>query len=311
MGTHALLANPDHRLAFTGSYYCPLVRDKVYFFQKYLNGVTINYMFSLTLLKPKEFKKMILIENCRLSDIPVLHLVKESYKNEKLPLVFFIHGYTSAKEHNLHYGYLLAEAGFRVVLPDALYHGEREVKMSEDELNFKFWDIVTNEIEELEVLKNELITRGIIDPERIGLVGTSMGGITTLGAMTQYSWIKAAVSLMGSPYCVKFLQGQLAELKRLGLSIPLTDEQLNSQFDKLRKYDLSLQPQKLDERPLLFWHGELDEVVPFHYTYEFYNQVKTKYKDKSRINFIVDHNADHKVSREGLLATVEWFKKHL
>lgn len=254
---------------------------------------------------------MVLIENHQLSDIPVLHVVKEDCKNEKLPLVFFIHGYTSAKEHNLHYAYLLAEAGLRVILPDALYHGEREVKMSEDELNFKFWDIVINEIEELEILKNELVSRNLVDVERIGVVGTSMGGITTLGAMTKYPWIKAAVSLMGSPYFEKFLEGQVAELKRVGIDIPLTEEQLSLQFEKLRKYDLSLQPEKLNERPVMFWHGEKDEVVPFHYTYEFYKQIRSSYHNQDHIKFIVDSNADHKVSREGLLKTVEWFTKHL
>ncbi|MDI5791688.1 hypothetical protein PO124_35075 [Bacillus licheniformis] len=32
-----------------------------------------------------------------------------------------------------------------------------------------------------------------------------MGGIVTLGALTQYEWITTAVSLMGSPAYVEFL----------------------------------------------------------------------------------------------------------
>ena len=34
---------------------------------------------------------------------------KRGEKEKALPLVFFIHGFTSAKEHNLHFAYLLAE----------------------------------------------------------------------------------------------------------------------------------------------------------------------------------------------------------
>jgi uncharacterized protein len=255
---------------------------------------------------------MILVDNQKIADIPVLHVVKEELKDESLPLVLFVHGFTSAKEHNLHYGYLLAQEGFRVILPDALYHGDREdSSLGEDELNFRFWDIVINEIEELEVIKNNLIENGLVDLNRIGVVGTSMGGITTLGALTQFEWIKAAVSLMGSPYYEKFLQGQIAELKREGIMIPLTDEQLQDQYEKLRKYDLSLQPEKLSNRPILFWHGEKDDVVPFHFTYQFYNKVKSQYQNQERIRFIIDQHADHKVSREGLLATIKWFKTHL
>ncbi len=255
---------------------------------------------------------MILVDKQKIADIPVLHVVKEELKEESLPFIMFIHGFTSAKEHNLHYGYLLAEAGFRVVLPDALYHGEREdSNVAQQELNFRFWDIVINEIEELEFIKNDLVSKGLIDSNRIGVVGTSMGGITTLGALTKYDWVNAAVSLMGSPFYEKFLQGQIAELKRVGVTIPLSEEQLEEQYVKLRTYDLSLQPEKLSDRPLLFWHGEKDEVVPFHFTYQFYNEVKTQYENQERIQFIVDKEADHKVSREGLLATIDWFKTYL
>ncbi len=68
--------------------------------------------------------------------------------------MIFIHGFTSAKEHNLHIAYLLAEKGFRAVLPEALHHGERGEEMAVEELAGHFWDIVLNEIEEIGVLKN-------------------------------------------------------------------------------------------------------------------------------------------------------------
>ena len=55
-------------------------------------------------------------------------------------------------------------------------------------------------IEELDVLRQYFEKESLIDSERIGMVGTSMGGIVTLGSLTRYKWIKAAVSLMGMPY---------------------------------------------------------------------------------------------------------------
>ncbi len=71
---------------------------------------------------------MIQIENQTVSGIPFLHIVKEENRHRAVPLVIFIHGFRSAKEHNLHIAYLLAEKGFRAVLPEALHHGEREKK---------------------------------------------------------------------------------------------------------------------------------------------------------------------------------------
>ena len=64
-----------------------------------------------------------------------------------------------------------------------------------------------------------LFQKDLADQDRIG-VGTSMGGIVTLGALTQYKWIKAAVSLMGSPNYVKFAQAQIEHLKTIGCQIP-------------------------------------------------------------------------------------------
>jgi uncharacterized protein len=255
---------------------------------------------------------MVIVNNKMLQNIPVLEVVQEVAIDKKLPLIIFIHGFTSAKEHNLHFAYLLAEKGFRVILPDAIYHGERTENLSETELSFKFWDIVINNIKELNIIKEEINQAGLLDETKIGVVGTSLGGITTLGALTQYEWINTAVSLMGSPCYQEFFNGLVHEIKRNRIELPVTEEQLLQQSSILQKYDLSVQPEKLEGRPLLFWHGERDRVVPFENTYEFYEKIYPLYDGiEENIKFISDPKSDHKVSREGLLETVEWFEKHL
>jgi uncharacterized protein len=256
---------------------------------------------------------VIIIEKNSQKNIPLLHLVHKEKLQSKLPMIIFIHGFTSAKENNLHYAYSLAEKGYRVILPEALYHGEREGNgYSEIELYKYFWNIVIQTIHELEDVKEYYVQEELADPERIGLAGTSMGGIVTLGALTKYSWVKAAVSLMGMPAYEKFSQWQLDLLESQGFKLPFTEEQIMEQLAVLRDYDLSLQPEKLGNRPLLFWHGKKDPVVPYHLTYQFYQEIKNDYhKQPELLQFITDDNADHKVSREGLKATVEWFEKYL
>jgi len=255
---------------------------------------------------------MVIIENKKIAHIPVLQVVRRERRGEKLPLVIFVHGFTSAKEHNLHFGYLLAEAGYRVILPDALYHGERAENISERELQFSFWQIVLNEIKEIAAIKDELVRDGLVDEQRVGLAGTSMGGITTFGALTQYSWIKVAVSLMGTPCYKTFLELQIGELRKSRSELPLSDDELEKEKGRLAVYDLSLQPEKLKKRPLFIWHGKLDQVVPYQYTYEFYNKIKPLYaEDEASLKFISDARAGHKVTREAFLETVKWFIKHL
>nr|WP_263328359.1 esterase [Neobacillus sp. Marseille-Q6967] len=255
---------------------------------------------------------MFIIEKQQVNNIPLLHIVKKGILHEKLPFILFLHGFTSAKENNLHYAYFLAEKGFRVVLPESLYHGERNQGFSEKELYIHFWKIVLQTIQELPSIKDYYVGKGLADEDRIGLAGTSMGGIVTLGALTQYSWIRAAVSLMGMPAYEKFSRWQIEQFKKLGVQLPFTDAEINDQLSILSHFDLSQQPEKLKDRPLLFWHGKKDPVVPYDLTYQFYQSLEVQNRGTlDNIQFITDEHADHKVSREGLLATVDWFDKFL
>ena len=255
---------------------------------------------------------MIEIHHETLNKIPLLHVVERGNENKQLPFVIFIHGFTSAKEHNLHFAYLLAKKGFRVVLPEAIFHGERADGRNVEAISYDFWNIVIQTLEELDIIKKHFVDRSLVNEDAIGVVGTSMGGIVTLGALTQFQWIKAAVSLMGNPNYEQFSRSQVDYLKEKDVKIPFTDEQLEESFKSLRKYDLSLQSDLLQERPLMFWHGKRDRVVPFEPTYQFYQSVKSHYQNHpERLSFIVDEYADHKVSREALLKTVDWFEKYL
>lgn len=255
---------------------------------------------------------MVTIEKEQIGSIPLLHIVNQEKRSQKLPLLIFIHGFTSVKERNLHYAYLLADAGFRVILPEAVYHGERERGLKEHDLFARFWEIVLTTIEEINIVKEYYDKKGLVAEDNIGVAGTSMGGIATLGALTQYSWIKAAVSLMGMPSYEKFSKWQLEQLKNQGITMPFTEAQISEQLDAIRSYDLSRQPDKLAGRPLLFWHGKKDPLVPYSLTREFFEAIQADYAHvPERLEFLTDENSGHNVSIEGVSATVAWFKKYL
>lgn len=249
-----------------------------------------------------------------IAGVPMLHVGKQGLWGTKTPVVFFIHGFTSAKEHNLHYAYLLANEGFRVFLPEVYLHGERfnETICSQDKIYVKFWDMVIQTIHELDEIRKELAAKDIIDEQRIGVAGLSMGGIITLGALKQYEWIKTAVSLMGCPAYEQYANALVSEIKSRDIKLPFSDEELAKKIEGLKHYDLSLEPDRLRNRPLLFWHGKADPVVPHDYAYQFYLNNKDRYKKHpERLKFLSDPNAAHKVTRNGVLETVNWFKRYL
>ncbi|SFB97122.1 hypothetical protein SAMN05443252_101246 [Bacillus sp. OV322] len=255
---------------------------------------------------------MVVIEKERIGDIPVLHIAQKERYDEKLPFIIFIHGFTSAKEHNLHYAYLMAEKGFRVLLPDAVYHGERSQGYSETQLMMRFWGTVVQTIKEIEILKNDLLNRNLILPDKIGISGTSMGGIVTNGAMAVYKWISAGVSLMGNPSYVKYARMQMENIQKHAADINIPQQEMNKQLELIRDYDLSLHSDKLAGRPMLYWHGAKDPVVPYKHASDFYESMRPAYAHaKGKLQFILDKQAGHKVSREGVLKTAEWFETFL
>ncbi|MET0786050.1 MAG: prolyl oligopeptidase family serine peptidase [Paenisporosarcina sp.] len=254
-----------------------------------------------------------IVDHEKWSNIPLLHVYKEELRNEKVPVVFFLHGFTSAKEHNLHYAYQLAERGMRVLLPDAHLHGERHESLDEIQLSLRFWEIVLTSIEEVKNLRSECINRNLLsDDTKIALAGTSMGGIETLGCLKVYPWVDVAAVMMGSPGYVQLAKAQMAQYEARGFKLPVTDIERKQIFETLSNFDLTKNPEALNGRPVFFWHGQQDMVVPYEPTYNFYNAIKKSYANHpERFQFKSDQTAGHAVSRKGLLEATEFLAEYL
>lgn len=243
--------------------------------------------------------------------IPLLHIVEAAHEKEDVPVVVFLHGFTSAKEHNLHYAYNLAKNGLRVLLPDAHLHGVRSEDLDEVELSLRFWEIVMTSIEELNVLYEGLKERGFRSNQKIGVAGTSMGGITTLGSLKIYDWIDTAAVMMGAPGFVELATAQISKFESRGFKLPVTKEEKNKLLANLSLFDLTKYPEALKDRPVYFWHGENDSVVPYQPTFEFYKEAKKLYRHEENFVFRTDEVATHAVTRSGMLESVDWLATHL
>ena len=68
---------------------------------------------------------MIEIESRELADIPVLHAYPVGQKDTPLPCAIFYHGFTSSSLVYSYFAVALAQAGLRVIMPDAPDHGSR------------------------------------------------------------------------------------------------------------------------------------------------------------------------------------------
>lgn len=252
---------------------------------------------------------MITITEQSIGEIPTLFVTKNYGQHKALPTVIYFHGFTSAKEHNLPLAYLLAEKNFRVILPDSKWHGNREGKISETKRQLSFWDIVINNIYDAKTIKQYLDEEHLILDGRLGVAGTSMGGITTAALLATYEWINVAAILMGSPKLTAYADQLIEQFPDQDKLPP--EEDIAHLKQTLLSHDLSHHLHTLNDRPLLLWHGDADRVVPFAHTKSFYETAKQVYKKKKHLQFIQEQGRGHKVSRHGILETFNWFLKYL
>src|SRR5699024_6424088 len=142
----------------------------------------------------------IIEERISIKGIPAI-LFRQKEENESIPTIIFYHGWSSKKESQRIRGFLLAAVGYQVIIPDAINHGERnplnDYEKVENVVKY-LWDTIFTNLEEGDIIVEELISKYNTDPNRIGVMGHSMGGMTTAGLFTHNPKIKTAIVLNGS-----------------------------------------------------------------------------------------------------------------
>ncbi|HZW69101.1 MAG TPA: alpha/beta fold hydrolase [Pseudogracilibacillus sp.] len=240
---------------------------------------------------------MIIIERKELHGIPFLQVEQESLKNEALATVIYYHGFNGEKESSLTISYKMAEKGLRVILPDAPQHGERAVSEDAIEHGLNFWHIVLEAVEEVEQFKDYLKNESLLLHDKLGLAGTSMGGMITYASLKKYDWITSAAVLMGTPYLTK----------RAEHTISSPSDETNALLEQIRAVDITRDLAALGERSLFIWHGEKDEIVPVTDSRDFYRTLVNEKVPEERLQFIEEKERIHNISKLSIKKTAEWF----
>lgn len=200
-------------------------------------------------------------------NIPLLEVVLEELRDEKIPIVIYYHGWQTSKELVLTQGRKFAKKGIRVLLPDAMNHGERKQPVSSVP-SYTFWSSIYGNLFEFSTLIEHLDKRGVLH-EKVAVGGVSMGGMTTCALLTRHPRLVGGICLMGSPAPIQYGKEIQKRANEYHYKLPADYFDLISWVEK---YDLSLHPEKLAGRPLYFWHGEKDEKIPFAHTKEFVDE---------------------------------------
>ena len=248
----------------------------------------------------------LLEERIYIEDIPAIRFNLRNNKG-KVPTIVLYHGWSSNKESQRLRGFILANMGYQVIIPDAINHGERQKLDSYDSENaiLYFWPTILKNIEEAKAIIEHCVERYDADFDRIGVIGHSMGGFTAAGVFTYNEYIKSAVVLNGS---FNWKHSNSILMKMMGLEdnkdIHIEEERINS-IDPMNNQELIL------DRPILLLHGGSDRLVNIESQKLFYEDVKSKYSDKSRVELIEYNNLDHFVTTNMMDEAAIWFKKYL
>lgn len=242
----------------------------------------------------------------RVGHLPVIHAAPQALLDQPLPTVVLFHGYTSSKELSTFLAYMLARRGLRVVLPEADMHGER-YDGDEDKRLRHFWDILATTIDELPACCDHYRSRGLIDRDRIGVAGTSMGGFAALGCMVRYGWIRATAAYMASGH---FLQLSRTLYPPLGAYGPANAAEHVRRMRRLADVEVPGRYERIAHRPLMLWHGRRDDIVPYGESERLRDELAERGLD-GNLTFIGDPRGVHRLSMAASVAGVEFFERHL
>ncbi|PMD71417.1 alpha/beta fold hydrolase [Companilactobacillus nuruki] len=249
---------------------------------------------------------MVKVYQRMIQDIPILEVVQEQLHKEELPLIVFYHGWRSSKELVLTQARKLAQKNIRVVLPDAMNHGQRHTDISSIP-SFTFWNSIQGNIAEFSLIRNFYSNQHLIKDHLIGVGGYSMGGMTTGALLTAHPEIRAAAIIMGTPNLDAYAKLVRKDAVRRNIYIPEDMEFLTSW---IKYYDLNQHPEKINHRPVLFWHGTNDRRIPYQQSKDFFDKVhQTDYGEQ--VSFITGYKAGHLVETRLMDKIANFFEYYL
>jgi dienelactone hydrolase len=267
--------------------------------------------------------------------VPGILLVKPG--EGRRPAVIVLHGTGGKKEGELGYTRQLAARGFAAVSIDGRYHGERGTpadynraiasafeRGGEHPLYYDtVWDVMR--------LVDYLSTRPDIDPQRIGLMGISKGGIETYFTSAADERIAASVPCIGVQSFNWALendkwQARVGTVKKgfdaaaKSAAVEKPDAAFVRRFyDRVvpgiyNDFDGPVMLTLIAPRPLMIINGDKDPNTPLDGVMLAADSARKAYDAAGvadHFKQIVERDTPHKVNPEAFDAAVGWFAKWL
>jgi alpha-beta hydrolase superfamily lysophospholipase len=175
------------------------------------------------------------------------------------PTVVIVHGFGGAKESHTEFAAFLAGRGFAALAMDLRGHGQSSGLLD------------GNVLDDVGAALDLLAAHPQVDPRRLVLRGSSLGGNLVVHAAVRSPRVRAVIAICPAMEAMLLplatSADAMAETRRLGLSIRLDGPGFASY---LAAHDLRRAVARLSPRPLLLVQARGDETVPYQSTQELF-----------------------------------------
>lgn len=230
-----------------------------------------------------------------------LHLPEGSGK--PFPGIITSHGYKSHRQSEKYF-----QIGQRFPLKGiaVLRFDHRGALGGQSDGEFKDTTL-TKRVEDLKAAIDFLAKIKEVDSSRLGLLGSSLGGMDVLIIKDQK--VKAKV-VMATPFSFPVPSEEMSFVEKGDYQCPDGNKITKDFYEDFKKYDLRKEV-KETRCPLLIIHGDLDEQVPRHHAEVLYETAGSKIKGLKMIEGGDHAFTDLDKLDEVLTYALDWFKRYL
>lgn len=243
------------------------------------------------------------IKEVMIGKVPAIIIEPKEETNKTL---VFYHGWGSDNERQIFRGNIFASYGYRVVLPEARYHGERNVEKldhGDKDLEGKYiLKVIMHNIEEAPPIFNYIEEN--YPGNEIAVGGHSMGAITAGGLYAFKKDLKMAFIFNGINNWKELVRG-VNELKNQD-KIDEREFRINEFFLDMNPMD---SPEAFKDRPLVLYNGEDDDVINPAGQESFAKEVEKVYEDKKLLDFKLFEMTGHQVTTQMLEEAIKFSKE--
>lgn len=243
------------------------------------------------------------IKKVMIGKVPAVIIEPKEATNKTL---VFYHGWGSDMERQIFRGNIFVSYGYRVVLPEARYHGERNVEKldyEDKDVEGKYiLKVIMHNIEEAPSIFNYIEEN--YPGSEIAVGGHSMGAITAGGLYAFKKDLKMAFIFNGINNWKELVRG-VNELKGQD-KIDEREFRINEFFLDMNPMD---SPEAFKDRPLVLFNGRNDDVINPAGQESFAKEVEKVYEDKKLLNFKLFDMTYHQITTQMLEEAIKFSKE--